>query len=177
MSNTIEGFHGRSAMHEDALNFMLKVLPEQGRVLEIGTLDGATCAFWASHRPDVNFLSVDPFRGAHGTGPGVFNMWALNGANRENMNLFYGTFAELAKFTPCQFDLIFVDGDHSEEGTYADCELADAYLQPWGTLCVHDYDRRSLPHLKGVSDAVDQFLLETDFEIVDQCRSIVVLRR
>ncbi|MBW1779307.1 MAG: class I SAM-dependent methyltransferase [Deltaproteobacteria bacterium] len=178
MSDKMDGYQGRSAMHKTEREFMLTVLPEQGNVLEIGTLDGATCAYWADRRPGANFLSVDPFRKGEGTGAGVAELWDANGNGRQNMNLFHGTLKELDRYVRRElFDFVLVDGDHSHDACLADCRRVAWLLKEDGTLCVHDYGRWELDHLKGVGEAVEEFIAETDFELVEVFRTTAVLRR
>lgn len=66
----ILGYVGKSAISEEERFGILKLIPEKGRFLEIGTLHGVTVAWWASARPGVEFVSIDPFQSGAGTGPG-----------------------------------------------------------------------------------------------------------
>jgi FkbM family methyltransferase len=53
---------------------------------------------------------------------------------------------------PQSFDLILVDGDHTDEGARADLELAFAHLVPGGVLILDDITHPSHPGLKAVWD-------------------------
>ena len=50
-------------------------------------------------------------------------------------------------------DLIFIDGDHSEEGVLYDTLLAREVIRPGGVICWHDYGNASVP---SVMDVIDQ---------------------
>ena len=49
-------------------------------------------------------------------------------------------------------DLIFIDGDHSEEGVLFDTYLARKVIRKGGIICWHDYGNHSVP---GVSEVIN----------------------
>lgn len=51
-----------------------------------------------------------------------------------------------------EFDLVFIDGDHTTEVAQQDCAYGWALLTPGGCLAVHDYDEPGCP---GVREALD----------------------
>ena len=178
MSDVLEGFVGRSAVHEEERQFVLEALAATGprKFLEVGTLDGATVAWWARQHPETQFISVDPFRPGTGTGPGNEEFWRQNAG--PNQNLIVGTLEEAAEELKGRtFDVIFLDGDHSYEACLSDCRNAVQYLEPRGLLLVHDYGRTHLPHLEGVTRAVDEFCEEAGFKVVRLGRTTAVLER
>jgi len=61
-------------------------------------------------------------------------------------------FAKKCKKDKIEFDFIFVDGDHSYEGTLADCEAYYPLLKNGGVFCGHDYQS-----LDSVRQAVNDF--------------------
>ncbi|MDN4523636.1 class I SAM-dependent methyltransferase [Fictibacillus fluitans] len=50
-------------------------------------------------------------------------------------------------------DLIFIDGDHSEEGVLFDTNLARQIIKKGGIICWHDYGNHLVP---GVQTVIDQ---------------------
>jgi hypothetical protein len=60
-----------------------------------------------------------------------------------------------ADFKDESMDFIFVDGDHSYEGTLADCIAYYPKLKKGGFFCGHDYNS-----IKAVADAVNAFRYE-----------------
>lgn len=176
VSDVLEGFVGRSAIHQEERDFVLDMIDLAGckKFLEVGTLDGATVAWWARQRPKTLFVSIDPFRPGKGTGPGNEELWHQNAG--ENQSLIVGTLKDAAEGLAGQeFDAIILDGDHSYEACLSDCREAAQLLKPFGLLLVHDYGRTHLPHLEGVTRAVDEFCAEAGFKIVEIGRTTAVL--
>lgn len=56
-----------------------------------------------------------------------------------------------------QFDLIFIDGDHSESTVTHDVEWAERLLAPSGVLACHDYDEVTCPGVRQSLDAWKPF--------------------
>lgn len=158
------GFKGRSFMRPQQRDAILAELPQRGLMLEVGTGHGVTVAWWAKRRPNVQFLSVDTFTAAVGTGPGVIEDWLHN--HGPNQMLFVGTSTEFSRFGYKQFDVVFIDGGHSYEDCWIDLRGADAFLLSVGKILVHDYGRTDVPQLRGVTRAVDDFCSESDWQVV-----------
>jgi len=68
------------------------------------------------------------------------------------------------------YDLIHVDGDHSEAGCYADLERALAACRAGGVILIDDYD-----YIAGVRRAVDRFACDYADRIAGQ-RYVATLR-
>lgn len=54
-----------------------------------------------------------------------------------------------------QIDALLVDGSHTYDGVYRDCELWIPKVKENGYILFHDYNRTSLP---GIRKAVDQYV-------------------
>jgi len=167
MGIELKGFAGRSAVSDIEREGLLEIIPEKGSVIEIGTLDGTTVAYWATKRNKADFLSIDPFRAGTGTGPGNPENWMKN--KKPNMWLFVGTswdYITWAGRNPEKVDIVFVDGDHSEGGCYNDLLATHKHLvKEDGVIVAHDYGREKNHLLAGVTRAVDKFVKETDWKI------------
>jgi hypothetical protein len=59
-----------------------------------------------------------------------------------------------------RFDLIHIDGDHSEAGVEADLEWAARHLEPRGVIVADDLHH---PYFPGIASAVYRFLPAADF--------------
>jgi len=171
MAERIRGLAGCSLLRADERDAILAAIPQRGRVLEIGTLSGASVAYFAAQRPNATFLSVDIFVKGPSPGAGSPANWLAN--KQPNMRLFIGTARELLEFCrPGAFDLIFVDGDHSKTGCRRDLCASVELLAPGGLLAAHDYCRER----PGVIRAVDQFCAEAGFAVANRVESTAFLR-
>jgi hypothetical protein len=140
------------------------------RVVEIGVYEGSSAAVLCEVLdPDVELHLIDPF-GHHG--------WALpagwgategasrrvverarrrHGGPRVTWHVDYS--AAVAQRWEGDVDLVFVDGDHSEEGVCADWEGWHGVVEPGGAVVFHDArltqeGGRGLPGPTAVVDAL-----------------------
>jgi predicted O-methyltransferase YrrM len=174
---TLEGFVGASWMAEIELHHFLHMATWMSpcTVLEVGTASGSSCAWVASQCPEDSFLCVDVFKYDPEHDPERRQHFYSN--QRSNMSLFSGTLEEcLAANRDARFNLILVDADHSYEGCLSDLRLAAPFLEPGGTVLVHDY---GCPDWPGVKKAVHQFLHETEpaFRFICVQHSLIELRK
>jgi predicted O-methyltransferase YrrM len=145
---------------------------EAKRFLEIGTWQGATCSAVAMAFPAAEVWTVDlpnPEK----------TQWnpqekALTGCAYRHLGLtsrirqLWMNSRELSSFHgKVLFDLIFVDGDHSEAGCRLDLETVKALLSPDGVIVVHDYtdaaDTYRPPWTVWVNNAVSGFCAQHGF--------------
>jgi predicted O-methyltransferase YrrM len=70
------------------------------------------------------------------------------------------------------FDLIFIDGDHSQESVAADIDKALLALRPGGLIAFHDYKSPLDP---GVTAAVDEFI-SAGAKVISQTNTLAVVR-
>lgn len=59
----------------------------------------------------------------------------------------------LPDLLPGQFDLVWIDGDHTAETVRHDVEWARVLLREGGTLACHDYDEDTCPGVRQALDA------------------------
>lgn len=59
---------------------------------------------------------------------------------------------ETGFYMPVDFDLVFVDGDHSDQGVLGDIETFLPKVKPGGFILFHDYEHRNLPRLNVIVD-------------------------
>ena len=81
----------------------------------------------------------------------------------DRVRVFQGTSIDAAKTFDEQFDLVFIDGDHSKEATEADIEAWWPKVAEGGWLAGHDY--RTDKNF-GVIMAVDEFIEDNDLELM-----------
>jgi predicted O-methyltransferase YrrM len=79
----------------------------------------------------------------------------------------------LPVLAPEQFDLIFIDADHSYEGVRADIELSLPLLRPGGVLAFHDYTREERPEGEGWSGDLELGITRAVHEFFDEPDEVV----
>lgn len=172
----IDGLTGKTAMEPTERQYILDRIPDAGTVLEIGTLDGVTVAWWAKRKPKALFISVDAFIGGCGTGPGNAASWRANAGN--NQRLITGNSATAMRMERAAFfHVCVVDADHSYKWTLADMVAAAFLCRDNGTVFVHDYGRTKDKHLAAVTTAVADFVDMFGWRIMGQCGTVVALKR
>ena len=170
----ITGFVGDSACAKKEADWMMKLLPQGGMFIEVGTYNGATAAYMSLKRPDATILCVDSFPKErmdmqHNTVGNIVH-WMLN--KLSNMDLFVGTLQELTKITSPRFaDLVFIDGDHRYD--FVSRDLVSALHVGKGYILVHDYQRENLEDIK---HAVDDFCKKHAWAVVKKVWTTVLLR-
>lgn len=159
----------------------LRELARGKKVLEIGSRLGASTIGMAQTAHKV--YAVDWHQG---------DRWhdAAGGAGLDTLAVFWGFVRQykmrdkihplvgrseeiLPVLAPAQFDMVFIDGDHSYQGVLLDIGLSLPLLKPGGLLVFHDYKREEAPgseHLTGelevgITKAVRELFGEPD-EIV-----------
>jgi predicted O-methyltransferase YrrM len=122
-------------------------------ILEIGSFEGRSAAFFLSFFKNASIVCVDTFEGgAEHAGPDAqfpADMQAVEKRFDSNLRLFG---ARVRKFKgPSlvmldqlnrlgeRFDVIYVDGDHAAVSAFADAALAWPMLRPGGAMIFDDY--------------------------------------
>jgi predicted O-methyltransferase YrrM len=179
----VPGFVGVSEMTKREREYVEAFIPKRPcAVLEIGTFDGVTASLFAKHRPKAHITSVDPFTSRNGrSGACHLFCWYLN--KRDNQSLIVGASSLLHREPHCRlrFEVVVIDGDHSEKGVMEDLRLATKILRQHAEariLC-HDYieDPEIEPDLAGVRRAVRGFCSAEGWGIEGKVESMACLRR
>jgi predicted O-methyltransferase YrrM len=157
------------------------VRAEQPRaVLEIGLDEGGTLFLWTrAAAPDARLLSID-------TRPlgrlGVWSPFALERRSfaypHQRVELVMpadshdpatrSRVESLLAGSPVDF--LFVDGDHSREGVWADFELYAPLVRPGGIVAFHDVSEHTYAAVQGVRDFWREFKAtrETDERVLGE---------
>lgn len=111
---------------------MLRVLAEGKYVLEIGSFTGysADCMADSAIRIDC----VDPFMESES------ELFVKNLKGRSNVFLHIGHSSDIVPMFIPNFDMVFIDGDHTYRGVQIDLDLAFDKVKYGGTIVCHDYD-------------------------------------
>lgn len=165
---------GKSRMNNQERNAILECLPIEGQMLEIGTYHGASAAYWASFRPDLHIVSIDPFEDGHMAEAGDPEIWRANA--RENQALYEGASPDfLRMYGGDKFNVIFIDGSHNFKWCSIDLFISDVLLEEGGMIMVHDYcDGKKC---MGIKAAVAEFCSERKYHIAQHFHRTVTIRR
>jgi predicted O-methyltransferase YrrM len=141
------------------------------RILEIGSFEGRSAVWFLESYPNAQMVCVDTFQGspehveANMDVSSLYERFSHNTqAHRDRLTVKMGHSSKmLYGMEPESFDLIYVDGSHTEADTLMDLILSMGLLKSGGTLLVDDYNQPSFP---GVRAAVDTLVRVYDFETV-----------
>lgn len=145
----------------------IKRLGENLVGVEIGTCRAESTAFLLEKCPNIiKLYTIDPYK-AYNDWNGEINQDVIDKfmkVAKKNLKQ-YGDRVEMIHETSIdaatkiksitdkeEFDFIFVDGDHSYDATFADCEAYYPLLKKGGFFCGHDYSS-----IEAVKNAVNDF--------------------
>lgn len=136
-------------MHTDAESALLAELAAgRKRVVEVGVYEGSSAVVLVNALPaEAELHLVEPFGG--GPWPGVMNpadegaamavvRRAVRGRGGPRVSWHVGFSEQVAAGWSAPADLVFVDGDHSEEACRLDWELWHRFVEPGGVVAFHD---------------------------------------
>lgn len=143
---------------------LLKHVPVEGTVVEVGTQFGLTAVAMSNARPDLKIVCVDHFQGSPNDatnnvamhyGPGF-----VRSSFRANVSHRFGNQVQLiekdslaaASEFDGQVDMVFIDADHEYAGVKADIEAWSKKVKPGGIISGHDY----AANFQGVIQAVKE---------------------
>lgn len=167
-------FYGRICVspHLWILYAIRELLGDRCKIyLEIGVMHGGSICVAIGSKYPCTFVGIDPFNGFY-DGPvdpysGIAvtqaiatNNIAGNNLHKHPFHLIKGGSADedvvgcVKEHYPV-IDLLFIDGDHSEEAVAADFENYGALVGPGGIALLDNYDDPSWPGVKAAIDAAD----------------------
>ncbi len=166
---------------QEELEMLFKLAHEcrpNARVLEVGSYLGAsTCFLAAGLRGNrASIICIDTWQNQ--TMPdGIHNTFEEFG---KNVNAIKRQLTLIRKFSSDvvpeelgeQFDLIFIDGDHSYKQTRLDFELVSNLVAENGVLAFHDSQ-----FFEGVSRVIGEALASAKWQICGSVRNLFWIRR
>jgi predicted O-methyltransferase YrrM len=137
---------------------ILADLFDGGEYLEIGSYQGGS-ALAASQKP-CRMTLVDA---------GIYNKGCIEqNLKGKDYRLLIGD-SKQVDFYDRTYDLIFIDGDHSMQGVFADWNNTKALIKEGGCIAFDDYgDKQYCPEVKMAVDQIDF----TGFEVIGQLPNI-----
>ena len=157
-------------------------IPAFGTLVEIGTGWGGSTAIFAKILRAIDIYTIDNGSNFQRFGPKDGTSYDDFIADR--LLHVYGLPPEKTLFTvvwkladsttipwDIPIDLLFIDGAHTYEGVRGDILNLTPHVVPGGVVIFHDY------HMKGVREAVDEFLKESGLTIENRGGSAVAVRK
>lgn len=176
-------YWGESWDYIDSLTVLYSVseILKPENYLEIGVRRGRSMAVVAKAHPDVNIYGIDlwipHYAGLENPGP-EFVKNNLKLFHRGNLNLISGNSHEEVpklKKLKIQFDLVFVDGDHSFSGAFRDLINVAPLVKPGGVIVFDDINHPLHPYLLAVWQKFIRKHPEfTDFIYKEQGRGVAI---
>lgn len=160
----------------DAEGSELALQATNREVLEIGSFCGLSTIWMGRTAQHVH--TIDPHDGRATTLSPVNTLELLQEnvfkyGLRSKVSIYQGTGKEIVPKMFRKFDMVFIDGDHSEQAVEEDIRMVLPCMNPGGLLCFHDY--RS-PQDPGVSLAVDRFLASGKGKLIKQVDFLAVVQ-
>ncbi len=124
------------------LGHIIRKLPKDPTILEIGTFRGLSSVVMAKARPDVEITTIDPHIGIPDS-PQLYSNPYIVEANLKKYRVFdrvkHIPLPSKAFFPKESYDLLFIDGDHSLEGVRYDYHKFLPFVKPGGYIVFHDF--------------------------------------
>jgi hypothetical protein len=150
-------------------------VPDQGVIVEVGTLYGGVTAVLAKAQPNAAVITIDNFSW-HPEDMPVNSVGLVQDnlakENIENVTIIENDSREVAKNWARDIDLLWIDGGHSYQFVYFDLVRFGTYSK---VIALHDYKN---PAWSTIEEAINVFLKNNknfySDEVVDM---LIVLRR
>ena len=171
----------------ESRNILFEQFDKNLKIVEIGVFKGEFSKFIFDKLDPSELHLIDLFEGdtfsADKDGDNIVNTNMNNEYNNlieyfngKNVYLHKGNSSEvMEKFEDNYFDIIYIDGDHSYEGSLADLEVSLRKVKTNGYISGHDYSKEKEP---GVFNAVNFFCqkykLNIEYLTNDGCPSYVI---
>lgn len=150
-------------------------VPDNGRIVEIGTLYGATTIFIAKAAPRARVVTIDNYswlpEGPNS--PALVTERLVKAGVSARVDVVMGDSAKIGGVCRDRADLVFIDGDHSKVGAFTDIYN---FSKLTNVMAVHDYGNQQCH--PGVKVAVDGFIKGyPEWRIAERVGMLVVLRK
>lgn len=156
----------------DLLKSCVQLLPASPVIINIGANVGTSSIAMLEERPDAFIFSVDLKRERERDS--VIEC----GLDPSRIVRVLGDSAEIGKHWPYPFDLVFVDGSHTDEGVRADIEYWVMRLRPGGVVLYHDYNHPNYTRKPNVHlDDIVNEAMSDGWDRIGEARYLVAFRR
>lgn len=168
---------------------LLDEVPKNARILEIGVFRGATLSVWKLMREDVEIFGITPLDTSGGVWESDYESDICKIHDTFGLpypKIINGRSQQVVSLASIQgdYDIIYIDGDHSFEGALSDLTNYSLMVKNGGFLVIDDSNcEMHMPFgffqgIQSVTDAKLEWLkTQTDFEFVASVVHISVFRR
>ncbi len=156
------------------LQSLIIELPKNPSILEIGTFKGWSAILMAKSRLDTNIITLDPHVGIPEDGLSsspeeVINNLTVMEVRKHILHLQISSQDFIPKdYFPTNYDLIFIDGDHTFAGVEHDFKKFLPYVKDNGIILFHD---------NGNEAGVTAFCKTLSFRSAKQFKSMLAIRK
>ena len=142
LSKQLEVVPFMRAKEPEFLSHIVRRLPPDSKILEIGTFRGLSSVVMAKARPDVTITTIDPHIGIPNA-PMIYSNPFIVENNLKKHNV-----SDRVKHIPLSsrdfspndnYDLLFIDGDHSYTGVSLDYHKFELFVKKGGYIVFHDF--------------------------------------
>lgn len=149
---------------------LVRKLPDNPVILEIGTFRGLSAVIMAQQRKDAKIITIDPHIGIPEE-----NLYSNPYIVEHNFKK-YGVISQITHlplssndyYPDIKFDLLFIDGDHSYKWVAHDYYKFEQAVKEGGLIVFHDFGAH-----KGVTEFCANLIHKKKF----QCKSLFVIQK
>ncbi len=128
------------------------------QILEVGVWKGGWSLTLAKNVPEVILTGIDPYPGLDEIRERLLQ--TVDGLALNDRFALHGSWAELKASSSIEYDIIHIDGEHTEAGAELDLAEAETMLAEHGVIIVDDIAH---PYFPGIASATYRFLEKSGF--------------
>lgn len=113
---------------------------DRPRVLEVGAFEGRASTWFLGNFALLNLTVIDPWAFTDGATDETFSRFSHNVSQfSDRVTVMRGTSKLMRTLGDCEYDVIYVDGEHTSAAVMHDAVLAYELLKAGGLLIFDDY--------------------------------------
>lgn len=157
-----------------AIYNLVKSLPQNSVIIDIGTAWGGTTRFMSEFSPQSKIITCDPY-----LDEGWTNYWSDRfkreysyTATRDylkdlnNIELLHGKSPELFTSWTDEIDMVFEDGSHMYQPLKENLEFWNTFLKPGGVFAGHDYNENFPDVVRAITEFREKYFPTSKLYIV-----------
>lgn len=117
----------------------LKALPSPA-VLEVGAFEGRASLWFLNNFPNLSLTVIDPWAFTNNAAEDTYHRFKSNVLPfRDRVNVMRGGSELMRKLNENQYDIVYIDGDHTSAAVLHDAILAYELVKVGGLMIFDDY--------------------------------------